>query len=103
MKIAISIFLWKHALPRSIAESLEKFAESHSALLHERGSALTDSLKRHFEASKFLRTQFREHSFHLPGMLSEGRNNEVLATRGEGDDPHAPVAGALDSADQALP
>src|ERR1700739_4881153 len=34
-------------------------------------------------------------------MLSEARNNEVLATRGEGDDPHAPVFGALDPADQA--
>src|SRR6266850_7468117 len=35
-------------------------------------------------------------------MLSEGWNNEVLAARGEGDDPNAPVLGALDSADQAL-
>src|SRR5712692_7797487 len=35
-------------------------------------SALADFLKRHFEATKFLRTQFREHSLHLPGMLSKG-------------------------------
>src|SRR6266853_6398070 len=35
-------------------------------------------------------------------MLSEGYKNEVLAARGEGDDPHAPVVGALHSADQAL-
>ena len=35
-------------------------------------------------------------------MLSEGRNNEVLAARGEGDDPNAAVFGALDPADQAF-
>jgi putative oxidoreductase len=35
-------------------------------------------------------------------MLSEGRNNEVLATRSEGDDPHAAVFDALDPADQAF-
>src|SRR6266571_7882088 len=35
-------------------------------------------------------------------MLSEGWNNEVLAARGEGDHPNAPVLGALDPADQAL-
>jgi hypothetical protein len=45
---------------------------SLSSLHHERSSALTCFLKRHFEAIKFLRTQFREHSFHLPGMLSKG-------------------------------
>ena len=45
---------------------------SRSTLLHQRGSALADFLKRHFEATKFLRTQFREHSLHLPGMLSKG-------------------------------
>src|SRR5438876_10137297 len=33
---------------------------SRSTLLHQRGSALADSLKRHFEATKFFRTQFRE-------------------------------------------
>jgi hypothetical protein len=32
-------------------------------------------------------------------MLSEGRNNEVFATRSESDDPHAPIFGALDPAD----
>src|SRR5580692_6480961 len=35
-------------------------------------------------------------------MLSEGWNNEVPAARGEGDDPNAPVLGALDPADQAF-
>src|SRR5207237_1485599 len=35
-------------------------------------------------------------------MLSKGRNNEILATRGEGNDPNASVFGALDPADQAL-
>src|SRR5260370_133093 len=77
-------------------------ASCRSTLLHERSSALADFLKRHFEATKFVRTQFREHSLHLRGMLSKGRSNEVLAARGEGNDPHAPVFGALDPADQAL-
>src|SRR5258706_14186027 len=75
---------------------------SRSTLLHQRGSALADFLKRHFEATKFLRTQFREHSLHLPGMLSKGSSNEFLAAWSECDDPHAPVVGALDPADQAL-
>jgi hypothetical protein len=35
-------------------------------------------------------------------MLSEGWNNEVLAARGESDDPNTSVFGALDPADQAL-
>jgi hypothetical protein len=46
-----------------------------STLLHERVGSLADFLKRHFEVTKFLRAQFREHSLHLPGMLSEGWNN----------------------------
>ena len=45
---------------------------SRSTLLHQRGSALADSLKRHFEATKFFRTQYREHSPHPTGMLSKG-------------------------------
>jgi hypothetical protein len=45
---------------------------SRSTLFHQRGSALANFLERHFEATKFLRTQFREHSLHLPGMLSKG-------------------------------
>src|SRR5204862_7640551 len=45
---------------------------SRSTLLHQRGSAHADFLERQFEATKFLRAQFREHSLHLPGMLSEG-------------------------------
>src|SRR5450432_1828254 len=75
---------------------------SRSTLLHQRGSALTDFLERHFEATQLLRAQLREHLPHLPGMLSEGGNNEVLALQGEGDNPNAPVLGALDPADQAL-
>src|SRR5438445_1248942 len=75
---------------------------SLTVLFHQRGGALADFLKCRFEAKKLLGAQFREHSFHLPGMLSEGGNNEVLAARGEGYDPNAPVLGALDSADQAL-
>src|SRR5260370_30263531 len=75
---------------------------SRSPRLHERSGALADFLKRHFQTTKLLRAQLREHSFHLSRMLSEGRNNEVLAPRGEGDDPNAPVVGALDPADQAL-
>ena len=71
-------------------------------LLHQGGSALTDFLQGHFEAAKLVRAQFREHFSHLPGMLSEGWNNEVLAARREGDDPNAPVFGALDPADQAF-
>src|SRR5260370_20735563 len=35
-------------------------------------------------------------------MLSKGGNNEIFATWGEGNDPNAPVFGALDPADQAL-
>src|ERR1700676_4834136 len=75
---------------------------SRSTLLHQRGSALTDFLERHFETTQLLRAQLREHLPHLPGMLSEGGNNEVLAPQGEGDNPNAPVFGALDPADQAL-
>src|SRR5712691_13318314 len=75
---------------------------SRSTLLHQRGSALADFLKCRFEATKLLRAQFREHSLHLPGMLSKRSINEGLAPWGEGDDPHAAVFGALDPADQAL-
>src|SRR5471030_3453570 len=77
-------------------------AERRSTFLHQRGRALADFLKCHFEATKFLRAQFREHSLHLPGMPSKGCSNEVLAAWGEGNDPNAPVFGALDPADQAL-
>src|SRR5215831_8114605 len=54
-----------------------------SPLHHERRSSLTDRPKRSFEATKLLRAQFRKQSFHVPGMLSEGRHNEVLTARGE--------------------
>jgi hypothetical protein len=54
-------------------------------LFHERLSSLADFLKRHFEVTKLLRAQYREHSLHLARMLSEGWNNEVLAARGEAD------------------
>src|SRR5260370_16729277 len=77
-------------------------ASARRALLHQRGSALADFLKRRFQTTKFLRAQFREHSLHLRRMLSEGWNNEVLAAWGEGNAPNAPVFGALDPADQAL-
>src|SRR5260370_34259608 len=77
-------------------------AERRSTLLHQRGSALAHFLKCRFEATKLLRAQFREHSLHLPGMLSKGCSNEILAAWGEGNDPNAPVFGALDRADQAL-
>src|ERR1035441_4631263 len=70
--------------------------------LHQRGRALADFLKCRFEATKLLRAQFREHSLHLQGVLSKGSSNEVFAARGEVDDPHAAVFGALDAADQAL-
>jgi hypothetical protein len=75
---------------------------SRSTLLHQRGSALANCLKRQFETTKLLRAQFREYLPHLPGMLSEGGNNQVLAPQAEGDNPNAPVFGALDPADQAL-
>src|SRR5260370_19425270 len=75
---------------------------SRSTLLHQRGSALADFLECHFEAAKLLRAQLREHFLHLPGMLSKGGNNEILAAWGEGNDPNASVFGALDPADQAL-
>jgi len=51
---------------------------------------------------KLLRAQFGEHSVHLPGMLSKGGNNKVLATRGEGDDPNTSVFRGLDPGYQAL-
>src|SRR5258708_32741762 len=35
-------------------------------------------------------------------MLPKGSSNEIFGAWGEGDDPHAPVFGALDRADQAL-
>src|SRR5262249_12077734 len=61
-----------------------------------------DLLKRHLEATKLLGAQFREHSPHLPGMLSESGNDEVLPARGEGDDTNTPVFRALDPGYQAL-
>jgi hypothetical protein len=76
--------------------------DSFTPLLHERGCALAYPFKRHFESVKFLGAQLREHSLHLPGMLSKVGNNEILAAWGEGNDPNAPVFGALNPADQAL-
>src|SRR5258707_2502795 len=73
-----------------------------STLIRQRGSTLADFLKCRFEATKLLRAQCREHSLHLQGMLSKRSCNEVFAAWGEGDDPDAPVFGALDPADQAL-
>src|SRR6516164_7054420 len=98
---------------RSLAQTYLDIAESSTVLravvggrdtplLCERSCPLADLFKRHFESVKFLRGQFREHSPHLPGMLSKGGNNEILAAWGEGNDPNASVFGALDPADQAL-
>src|SRR5215813_15542641 len=56
---------------------------SRSTPVHQRSSALTDLLKRHFETMKLLRAQFGEHSLHLPGMLSKSGKNEILAAWGE--------------------
>jgi hypothetical protein len=78
------------------------FCVTSTPLFHQRRCPLADFLKRHFEAAKLLRTQFREYRPHLPSMLSEGWNNDVFAARGEGDDPDAPVFGALNPADQAF-
>src|SRR5262249_8828340 len=75
---------------------------SRSTLVHQRSSLLADLLKRHLEATKLLGAQFREHSPHLPGMLSESGNDEVLPARGEGDDTNTPVFRALDPGYQAL-
>ena len=71
-------------------------------VLVQGGSAFADSLEVHFKTTKLLRAQFGEHSPHLPGMLSKGGNNQVLAAWGEGDDSNAAVFGALDPAHQAL-
>ena len=57
--------------------------QNSAPLLHQRRSALTDFLERHFEAAKFLRAQLREDLPHLPGMLSEGWSNEIPAARCE--------------------
>lgn len=74
---------------------------SRLTLLHERSGSLADFLERRLQNAKFLRAQFREHFSHLSGMLSERRRNELLSIRGEGNDPNAPVFGALDAADKA--
>src|SRR6267154_4327397 len=79
-----------------------ELAWSRSTLLRQRGGALAELLKRDFQRTKFLRAQFRKHSLHLPGMLSESRNDEVLPTRGKRDDTHPPVFGALNPGYQAL-
>jgi hypothetical protein len=44
----------------------------------------------------------REHFFHLPGVLSKGGNDEILAAWSQGNDPDAAVFGTLDPADEAL-
>jgi hypothetical protein len=53
-------------------ESGRQLQCSRSGSLHQHGGALANFLKRHFEATKLLGTQFSEHSPHLPGMLSKG-------------------------------
>ena len=60
--------------PIEIVNSIRKpqaASDSSQVFPCECGSALADFLKRHLEATKFLRTQFREHFLHLPGMLSK--------------------------------
>ena len=74
---------------------------SRSILIHQRGSALAHLLERYSQTTKLVRAQFREHPPHLPGMLSEGWNDEVLAARGKGDDPNSLIFCAFDAADQA--
>src|SRR6202011_826633 len=76
--------------------------QNSAPLLHQRRSALTDFLERHFEAAKFLRAQLREHLPHLPGMLSEGWSNEIPAARCERNDTNPAVFAALYPADQPL-
>jgi len=58
-------------------------------LRQERDSALADFLHRQFSSENT--------PFICPACF-----NEVSASRGEGDDPHAQVFGALDPADQAF-
>src|SRR6516165_592310 len=98
---------------RSLAQTYLDIAESSTVLravvggrdtplLCERSCPLADLFKRHFESVKFLRAQFREHSPHLPGVLSKGGNNEILPARCEGDDTNTPVFRALDPGYQAL-
>ncbi len=48
------------------------FSLDRSTILQQRGSALADFFKCRFEPTKLLRAEFREHSLHLPGMLSKG-------------------------------
>src|SRR6516165_5602434 len=97
---------------RSLAQTYLDIAESSTVLravvggrdtplLCERSCPLADLFKRHFESVKFLRAQFREHSPHLPGVLSKGGNNEILPARCEGDDTNTPVFRALDPGYQA--
>ena len=57
---------------------------SRSTVFHQRGSTLTDFLKRHFKSTKLIRAYFREHSLHLQGMFSERSSDEVFAGWSEG-------------------
>jgi hypothetical protein len=50
-----------------------------------------------------MRRTSRRYACNAGSLLSEGRDTEVFGARSEGDDPNAPVFGALDPADQALP
>src|ERR1700722_4449490 len=73
-----------------------------STFIDQRCGALAEFLERRFEGAKLLRAEFGEHFFHLAGMFSKGGGNQILAARGKGHDPNAPVVGALHAADQAL-
>jgi hypothetical protein len=50
-----------------------ELAWSRSTLLHQRGSALADSLKVNFKATKLLWAQFGEYFLHLPRNAFERR------------------------------
>ena len=77
-------------------------ASWRGVVLHQGGSTFAHLLKRGVEASKLFRAQFTEHFSHLSGMLSEGGNDKILSTRGQSNDPDAPVLAALDTSDQAF-
>lgn len=94
-----------HLLQLTIGDAVDAtnqaFTSEPSTLLHQSRRPLAGPFKRLSETTKFLRTQFRKHSLHLPGVISKGRFNEGLAARSEGDHPQAPVFGALDPAETA--
>src|SRR6266536_6357962 len=59
---------WKGQSPLAVFESQKKPAESHSALIHQRGGALADFLQRLLEAAQPLRSHIINQPLHLLGM-----------------------------------